>query len=151
MAEPGDQFEFCSRRSRQAKTAFCTYAAPLELLEKLAALVPPPRVHQVRYAGCLAAHSKLRGAITPTPRQQGIETEASPVASRWAWARLLKRVFSLDLERCPRCPSGRLRIIAAITCRPVIRRILCHLKLAADPPPLAAARLEPGRFACACA
>ena len=61
--------------------------SPLELVEKLAALVPPPRVHQVRYAGCLAAHSKLRGTITPTPRQQGIETQASPVASRWAWAR----------------------------------------------------------------
>ena len=121
--------------------------SPLELVEKVAALVPPPRVHQVRYAGGLAAHSKLRGAITPTPRQQGIETQASPVASRWAWARWLKRVFALDLERCPRGHSGTLRIIAVITCRPVIRRILCRLKLAADPPPLAAARLEPGRFA----
>jgi hypothetical protein len=26
--------------------------SPLELLEKLAALVPPSRVHQVRYGGC---------------------------------------------------------------------------------------------------
>jgi hypothetical protein len=34
--------------------------SPLEVLEKLAALVPPPRVHQVRYSGCRAAHSKLR-------------------------------------------------------------------------------------------
>ena len=98
--------------------------SPLELLEKLAALVPPPRVHQVRYAGCLAAHSKLRSAIIPTPRQQGIEPPASPVASRWGWARLLKRVFSIDLERCPRCQSGTLRLIAAITSRPVMIRIL---------------------------
>ena len=30
--------------------------SPLELLEKLAALVPLPRVHLVRYAGCLAPH-----------------------------------------------------------------------------------------------
>jgi len=60
--------------------------APLALVEKLAAWVPPPRVHPVRYAGGLAAHSKLRGAITPTPRQRGIETQARPVASRWAWA-----------------------------------------------------------------
>jgi hypothetical protein len=28
--------------------------SPLELLEKLAALVPLPRVHLVRYGGCLA-------------------------------------------------------------------------------------------------
>jgi hypothetical protein len=37
--------------------------SPLELLEKLAAIVPLPRIHLVRYAGCLASHSPLRGAI----------------------------------------------------------------------------------------
>src|SRR5947209_368156 len=45
--------------------------APLELLEKLAALVPLPHVHLVRYGGCLAPHSHLRGSVIPTPRQQG--------------------------------------------------------------------------------
>ena len=43
--------------------------SPLKLLEKLAALVPLPRLHLVRYGGCLAPHSHLRGAITSTPRQ----------------------------------------------------------------------------------
>jgi Putative transposase len=32
--------------------------SPLELLEKLAALVPLPRVHLVRYGGCLAPHRR---------------------------------------------------------------------------------------------
>jgi hypothetical protein len=121
--------------------------SPLELLEKLAELVPPPRVHQVRYGGCLAAHSKRRDAITPTPRQQGIESVASPASSRCGWARLLKRVFNIDMERCPRCQSGVLRLIAAITEPPVIRRLLTHLKLAADPPPIAPARLAQEQFA----
>ena len=107
--------------------------SPLELLEKLAALVPPPRAHQVRYSGWLAAHSKLRSAISPTSCQQGLKAAASPASSRWGWARLLKRVFAIDRERCPRCPSGTLRIIAAIPSRSVIRRILCHLKLATAP------------------
>jgi hypothetical protein len=49
--------------------------SPLELLEKLAALVPLSRVHLVRSAGCLAPHSHLRGAIIPTPRQQGVDEE----------------------------------------------------------------------------
>lgn len=49
--------------------------SPLELLEKLAALVPLPRVHLVRYAGCLAPHSKLRDPIIPTPCQQGVDGE----------------------------------------------------------------------------
>src|SRR5205085_10238944 len=42
--------------------------SPLELLEKLAALVPLPHVHLVRYGGCLAPHSHLRGSVIPTPR-----------------------------------------------------------------------------------
>src|SRR5207244_1668237 len=66
--------------------------SPLELLEKLAALVPLPRVHLVRYGGCLAPHRRLRGAITPTPRQQGVEgDDATTESPRWSWARLLKR------------------------------------------------------------
>jgi hypothetical protein len=60
--------------------------SPLELLEKLAALVPLPHVHLVRYGGCLAPHSHLRGAIIPTLRQQGLaEPEAYPTAPRWSW------------------------------------------------------------------
>jgi hypothetical protein len=123
--------------------------SPLELLEKLAALVPLPRMHLVRYGGCLAPHSHLRGAIIPTPRQQGMEDEeATDTGSpRWSWARLLKRVFALDMARCPFCQQGTLRIIAAITQGEVIRKLLQHLKLSADPPPIAAARVRQEAFA----
>jgi hypothetical protein len=115
--------------------------SPLELIEKLAALVPLPRQHQVRYGGCLAPHSKLRAAIIPTPRQQGVEeTKDGSTSPNWTWARLLKRVFSIDMERCPVCQQGRLRIIAAITERSIIQKILRHLKLAVDPPPIAPAQ-----------
>jgi Putative transposase/Transposase zinc-binding domain len=114
--------------------------SPLELLEKLAALVPLPHVHLVRYGGCLAPHSHLRGAILPTPRQQGLdEPEACPASPRWSWARLLQRVFALDMMHCPWCQHGTLRLIAVITQGTVIRKILRHLKLAADPPPIAPA------------
>jgi hypothetical protein len=135
--------------------------SPVELLEKLAALVPLPRVHLVRYGGCLAPHSSLRGAITPTLRQQGMEEDdATTESPRWSWARLLKRVFALDMAAClpplcgrrepcdlPLCRQGSLRIIAAITQAEVIRKILRHLKLAADPPPLAPARARQETFA----
>src|SRR5437870_33364 len=121
--------------------------APLELLEKLAAIVPLPRVHLVRYAGCLAPHSQLRGAIIPTPRQQGVDgREASAETPRWSRARLLKRVFDLDLSTGPLCRRGSLRIIAAITHEAVITRILRHLKLAAVPPPIAPARARQATF-----
>jgi Transposase zinc-binding domain len=74
------------------KRGFCPSCAGRRMAETAAHLVEQvipwvptrqSRVHQVRYAGCLAAHSKLRGVITPTPRQQGIETETRPVSSRW--------------------------------------------------------------------
>jgi hypothetical protein len=38
---------------------------PVELLARLAALVPPPRYPLVRYHGVLAPHSKWRGAVVP--------------------------------------------------------------------------------------
>ena len=115
--------------------------SPLELLEKLAALVPLPRLHLVRYGGCLAPHSNVRAALIPTPRQQGVEEPKDSTASpNWSWARLLKRVFGIDMERCPVCQQGRLRIIAVITERSVIKKILRHVKLAVDPPPIAPAR-----------
>ncbi len=117
-------------------------------LEKLAALVPLPRMHLVRYGGCLAPPSQLRCLITPTPRQQGMDAPAAGSASpRWGWARLLKRVFAVDLARCPACGRGTLRIIAAITQGDVIRKILRHLKLATDPPPIAPARACQATFA----
>jgi len=135
--------------------------SPLELLEKLAALVPLPRVHLVRYAGCLAPHSKLRDAIIPTPRQQGVDGEEKKTGTPyWHWARLVGRVFDLAMATClpplcgrrepcdlPFCCRGARRIIAAITQESVITRILRHLKLASVPPPIAPARLRQEIFA----
>jgi hypothetical protein len=56
-----------------------------------------------------------------------------------SWAKLLKRVFDLDLEHCPNC-GGELKIIAAILEQPVIEKILTHLGLQARAPPRAPAR-----------
>src|SRR5258708_3940432 len=38
---------------------------PLELIEKLAALVPPPRVHIIRFHGILAPNAKDRKLVVP--------------------------------------------------------------------------------------
>jgi hypothetical protein len=73
-----------------------------------AQLVPLPRVHLVRYGGCLAPHSHLRRAIIPTPCQQGVEEQEHRTASpRWSWTRLLKRVFALEMARYPGVSGGR--------------------------------------------
>ena len=58
---------------------------------------------------------------------------------RISWARLLKRVFQVDLGHCPNC-GGELKIIAAILESAVIERILTHLGLQARAPPRTPAR-----------
>jgi hypothetical protein len=55
-----------------------------------------------------------------------------------SWARLLKRIFELDDERCG-C-GGKLEINAAIEEPAVIERILTRLGLSDQPPPRAPAR-----------
>ena len=73
--------------------------------------------------------------------KQGADGEEAKTGTpSWHWGRLLGRVLDLDMATCPFCRRGALRIIAAITQESVITRILCHLKLASVPPPIAPAR-----------
>ncbi|MCE2661183.1 MAG: transposase [Rubrivivax sp.] len=122
--------------------------SPLEFMQRLAALVPRPRLHLIRFHGVLAPNAKLRAWVVPQelepPAQAAppAECEAScahhhPV--RLSWAKLLKRVFEIDMEHCPNC-GGELKIIAAILEQPVIEKILTHLGLQARAPPRAPAR-----------
>jgi hypothetical protein len=53
----------------------------------------------------------------------------------WARLQLLKRAFDIDMQHCPNCGAGELKIIAAILERPVIEKILTHLGLDPQPPP----------------
>ncbi len=39
--------------------------SPLEFMQRLAALVPRPRLHLIRFHGVLAPHARLRAAIVP--------------------------------------------------------------------------------------
>ena len=63
----------------------------MELLEKLAALVPPPRFHLLRYHGVLAPRARDRGRIVPAkPVEESTEadgdTSAPSCAHRLGWA-----------------------------------------------------------------
>lgn len=58
------------------------------------------------------------------------------------WARLVNRVFAIDITTCPHC-GGSLKIIAAITDAPVIRKVLTAMGLSAHPPPRSPARYDP--------
>ncbi len=104
--------------------------SPLELIEKLAALVPPPRLNLVRYHGVLAPNARERKQIVPSlPVADEANIEPAAVSSpqaraqRFTWAALLARVFDVDGTLCPAC-GGRMRIIAALTDEVSIRRYL---------------------------
>ena len=49
---------------------------PMEFMQRLAALVPRPRLHLIRFHGVLAPHAKLRKAVVPVP------TESTPAHAR---------------------------------------------------------------------
>ena len=115
-------------------------------MQRLAALVPRPRLHLIRFHGVLAHNAKLRALVVPQEVPQELEPaaqESMPAACeptcahhrpvRLSWAKLLKRVFDRDLTHCPNCGGG-LEIIAAILEQPVIERILTHRGLQARAP-----------------
>ena len=111
--------------------------SPEELLEKLAALVPIPRVHLIRSHGVLAPHSKIRSKVVPKREPEESTPEAhSSHAGRMSWAQLLKRVFKIDVETCAHC-GGKTRIIAAILQPNAIREILGRLGLSTMAPSIA--------------
>ena len=88
----------------------------MEFMQRLAALVPRPRLHLIRFHGVLAPNAKLRSQVVPALPQRttaggGDCPPAHSAPVRMSWARLLKRVFDIDIERCA-C-GGKLKLIAA--------------------------------------
>jgi hypothetical protein len=67
----------------------------------------------------------------------------SPTDKSKSWARLLKKVFNIDVESCHACGGKNVRIVAAIMKRDVIWKILSHTGLPPDIPEVTAARAPP--------
>ena len=126
--------------------------APLVFLEKLAALAPPPRAHLVRYSGILGPHDAHRSLIvknnkkakTTNSQAYNNKEDDSDFAKkrRLSWAKLLARVFHIDVTTCNHC-GGNIRILAAITQQRVIEKILNHLNLPTWAPSPSLARPPP--------
>lgn len=133
---------------------------PLELIEKLSILIPPPRFHTLRFHGLLAPHAGWRSLIVPRPGEGAGQagsgpaegesarpgTGSSPVpaepAGRQSWAALLARVFALDVLQCPVC-GGRRRIVGVHTEGERLRVMLERLGLVSAAPSAASARSPP--------
>ena len=104
---------------------------PLDFLSHLTSLIPRPRVHLIRFHGVFAPHFKYRSLVTPE-RSDKINTisrtEQKKQKKSYAigWAKMLKRVFDIDIQTCLKC-GGRIKIISSIQDPLLIKRILSHL------------------------
>ena len=136
----------------------------LELLERLSAFIPPPRIHRHRYYGVLAPNALLRPAVTalasqqaaadqvaassPISETQGATTSESPSDEKprrpsvYLWVMLLARIYEVFPLVCHRC-GGEVEIIAFITEAPTVRAILTHIGEPAEAPPLSPSRGPP--------
>jgi len=124
---------------------------PLDLMARLPARVPKPRVNLTRFHGVFAPNSKYRARVTPGKPGRGgqqarpADPQAPTPAERRAamtWAQRLKPVFGIDIQTCAPC-GGAVRIIACIEDPGVIERILTHLH--AQAPEAEAPRRPPCR------
>jgi hypothetical protein len=120
---------------------------PLDLIARVCALVPPPRLHMVRYHGVLSSHAKVRSEVVPKPEVASLATrvvqlelfgdnndssDTEPRRRPWAW--LLRHVFEVDVTTCPHC-TGPMRWLEAATTSDAIARLLAKHGLGPRPPP----------------
>jgi hypothetical protein len=121
-----------------------------EFIEKLVALIPPPKAHLVRWVGVLAPNSPLRKQITLRPTKKkgfhfyeggaGAEARKKQAYKNHTWAKMLARVFKIDVTNCEHC-GGKMQKVCAVIDGDSIRRYLKHLALDPCPPSQTAARI----------
>ncbi len=138
-----------ARKSMRPGVTGVVELTPFEFLDRLAALIPPPRKHRHRYHGVFAPNHPLRPAVTAmaignqgelTDRADSTDEKAcSHDTSRIAWAKLLARVGEAFSLACPNC-GGDIRLVNFIANPVTIRQILTHLGEPLVPPPVPPAR-----------
>jgi hypothetical protein len=126
---------------------------PLELLERLAAIIPRPQINMLIYHGLLAPSAKWRSRVVaykrPVVQEENSDSECDdavephpPKPRYYAWAELMRRTFGYDVMTCLEC-GGRMKLIAMIEDPTVIAKILSHLGLPTEPPVAKPARAPP--------
>ena len=133
---------------------------PLEFLDKLALLIPPPRKYRHRYQGVLAPNAALREAVTAfagwpmgdnalLSYQESVDMEdltngesCTLSSTAYLWAMLMARIYEILRLVCSQC-SGEMAIIAFITEADPIHCLLHHIGEPATPPQIVPARGPP--------
>ncbi|MCX6107602.1 MAG: transposase [Proteobacteria bacterium] len=109
---------------------------PSEFIEKLVALIPPPRSHLVLWAGVFAPNSPYRKDITLRPEiKKGFQFnndakkgEKKSQFKNYTWSKILAQVFKVDVTKYDQC-GGNLVKVCAVTDLMQARRYLKHVGL----------------------
>ena len=107
----------------------------LELMERLAAIIPQPRTHQVLYYGVFANNSRYRKEIQPKYKRvrepstwKKLSRKDGRKSRHRAWAELLWRSFGVMGWTCDHC--GRMmRLRAVAIYPPATTKILSGLRV----------------------
>jgi hypothetical protein len=111
----------------------CVDLAPLAFVARLAALIPPPQRHTVRYFGVLSSHATSRSDVVPSPAAPApADGEGKPknTSKYISWSELLRRTFGIEIL-CTKCKS-QLRLIALIKTEDLAKTILKAMHLPSD-------------------
>ena len=158
-----DQVRYWPKKGRPGEPEVLEWE-PVEFLGRFARLIPPARLHLVRYHGALGPASRLRAGVTQAAREGlsyqallagahvcgalgaaaavgRVVHEAVSAAARY-WAACLRKVFEVDALLCPRCGT-RMVAVAAIEDDRELDRLLAHLGLHTDFPKAKPARSPP--------
>ena len=129
---------------------------PLELLARLAALLPRPGKNGISYHGVLGARASLRAEVVPTPPQTAslgalrkdsaagprfrIVGEGTARHRPWRlpWVDLLWRTLSVNSMACPHC--GKRMTVRALVLPPASLRVRASLRRSEE----RSARAPPG-------
>ena len=116
-----------------------------EMIEKLAALVPPRYLHQTRYFGAFASACAIRPKIILRPhvKKGYVAAGADEKVERISWSYLLKRTFKIEVERCQVC-HAKIKPENCVVYNDLesIKKVLKVLGIKYHPPP----RLKPPRY-----
>jgi len=142
----------------------------LEFFDRLAKILPPPRIHRHRYHGVFAPTAPLRPLVTaraqednalaaqiprpklllpatpsaqpPQPERADRQTPDATPTRPSRWAVLLARIYEVFPLICPACQTP-LTFIAVLTDPEPITQILAHIGAPTSPPLLHPARGPP--------
>ena len=126
---------------------------PEPFVARLAALIPRPGKNLIRYHGVLAPGARGQSEIVPRPRDVADYAGGStahvsrPRSGRYlVWTELLRRVFEIDVLKCPTC-GARLRLVSGILDGPSARRYLQGASRTPEPAARPPPRQRDGRAA----